>query len=83
MIQIRLTNTETYEDEIINVKGVLMGFCIGAMCTLIIIMATTVIHEKIRNADDRVITQTQKQEFKKLMREELNDYFNITEVTEN
>ena len=83
MIQTRITNTETYDATVITLRDLFMGFCIGAMCTLIIIMATTVIHEKIRNADDRVITQTQKQEFKKIMREELNDYFDITEVTEN
>lgn len=82
MIQIRITNTETYDATVITLRDLFMGFCIGAMCTLIIIMAATVIHEKIRNADDRVITPTQKQEFRKLMREELNDYFDITEVTE-
>ena len=81
MIQIEIKNTDS--TAVLNLgEEAIIGFCIGAMCTLIIIMATTVIHEKIRNADDRVITQTQKQEFKKLMREELNDYFNITEVTE-
>ena len=81
MIQIEIKNTDS--TAVLNLgEEAIIGFCIGAMCTLIIIMATTVIHEKIRNADDRVITQTQKQEFKKLMREELNDYFNIMEVTE-
>ena len=74
MTQIEITD--------INMKDVLLGFCIGAMCTLIILMTATIIHTKISNADDRVITTTQKQEFRKLMREELNDYFDITEVTE-
>lgn len=82
MIQIRITNTETYDAAVITLRDLFMGFCIGAMCTLIILMATTIIYEKISNADDRVITPTQKQEFKKLMREELNDYFDIAEVTE-
>lgn len=82
MIQIKITNTETYDAAVITLRDLFMGFCIGAMCALIILMTATVIHEKIRNADDRVITPTQKQEFRKLMRDELNDYFDITEVTE-
>lgn len=81
MMQIEIKNTN--RTAVLNLgEEAIIGFCIGAMCTLIIIMTATVIHSKIRNADDRVITVTQKQEFRKLMREELNDYFNITEVTE-